>query len=208
MLKDNLGKVLFIDEAYSLLNDSRDPYGLDALNTLNLFMSENPNGIVVIFAGYKDLLENGIFKAQPGLPRRCMWHFECDGYNGSQLSDIFIRQLEGEGWASDDEGATRSIIEENLEIFPSYGGDTERLCFFSQLESSRDEFVSSTGESSNKLTVDHIKKGIERLRRNNLHRNESSKSQTNPTTSDLLEGFKHMLNNKKQYTKDDLSTSG
>ena len=40
LLNDSLGKVLFIDEAYSLVNDEKDSFGREALTVLNRFMSE------------------------------------------------------------------------------------------------------------------------------------------------------------------------
>ena len=90
LLEANMGKVLFIDEAYSLLNDARDSYGFECINTLNLFLSENPDKIVVILAGYKDQMKSSIFAAQPGLERRMMWNISCDPYNGEELSLIHI----------------------------------------------------------------------------------------------------------------------
>jgi hypothetical protein len=178
---------VFIDEAYSLLNDSRDPYGLEALTTLNLFMSENPESIVVIFAGYEDLLQNGIFKAQPGLPRRCMWQFKCEGYNGPQLASIFYRQLEKEGWDVVNRKAVTKLITKNLDLFPSFGGDTERLSFFSQLEASRETFLSTKNTAHigiRTLTIEQIKRGLERLKENNIHKVDPKPNYadlTNPT---------------------------
>jgi uncharacterized membrane protein len=212
LLMANLGKVVFIDEAYSLLNDSRDPFGLEALSTLTLFMSENPNGIVVILAGYKDLMQNGIFKEQPGLPRRCMWHFECDPYTGSQLSKIFLNQLSLDGWSVDNKDEVVSLIEQNSDLFPSYGGDTERLCSFSQLESSRDEFLSyssslpsissmssmsSSNGQSKTLTVAQIQRGMERLKTNNIHK-DSTSSTTDEEQKGILEGLKNILSTQQQ----------
>ena len=52
--------MLFVDEAYSLYNGSNfspDMYGMECLTTINLYMSENPTKVIVIFAGYKDLLD-------------------------------------------------------------------------------------------------------------------------------------------------------
>jgi DNA polymerase III delta prime subunit len=195
LLHANLGKVIFIDEAYSLLNGDRDQYGMEALTALNLFMSEYPDSIAVIFAGYKDLMKYGIFKAQPGLPRRCMWHFECAGYTGDQLSDIFLRQVYKDGWKirKSDYLNIKELISSNKDIFPSYGGDTERLLFFSQLEASRNNMMSnnnshqiySDGDSDassnttenrikqhNKvLMYEHIQHGLKRLQENNISEN-------------------------------------
>ena len=54
LLEESRGKVLFIDEAYNLVTDERDSFGKVALTALNKFMSENPDEIIVIFAGYHD----------------------------------------------------------------------------------------------------------------------------------------------------------
>ena len=150
LLYSNLGKVVFVDEAYSLINGDRDQFGMEALTTLNLFMSEHPDSIAIIFAGYKNLMKNGIFRIQPGLPRRFMWHFKCKGYDGNQLSDIFLRQVYSEGWKirKSDYPRIRKLICDNTDIFTSYGGDTERLLFFSQLEASRTNMMRSSNSFS------------------------------------------------------------
>ena len=162
LLYSNLGKVLFIDEAYSLVHGDRDPFGMEALTTLNLFMSEHPDSIAIIFAGYKNLMKNGIFRIQPGLSRRCMWHFKCKGYDGNQLADIFLRQVYSEGWKirKSDYPQIRQLICDNTDIFTSYGGDTERLLFFSQLEASRTNMMRSSNSfsrySSSNYTTDSM----------------------------------------------------
>ena len=61
LLEENLGKVLFVDEAYSLINGPHDEFGMEALTSLNLFLSQHSKEIIVIFAGYKDLLQTGVY---------------------------------------------------------------------------------------------------------------------------------------------------
>ena len=175
LLYSNLGKVIFIDEAYSLINGERDPFGMEALTTLNLFMSEHADSIAVIFAGYKDIMKHGIFRIQPGLPRRCMWHFECTGYDGNQLVDIFLRQVYTEGWAirKSDYGRIRQLICDNEDMFKSYGGDTERLLFFSQLEASRTNMMRSTRSSCSNSST----------RSNNSTRSNGSNNSTRSNNS-------------------------
>ena len=179
LLNKYRGKVLFIDEAYSLLNDSRDPFGLEALTTLNQFMSENPNDIVIIFAGYKDKMQSGIFSIQPGLPRRCMWHFECDGYNGAELYSIFKSQLAIDGWEVEEDPRIEKIFLNNERCFPSFGGDTERLCFFAKLESNREAFHNN-GEMNHTLTYKQVVKGLNMLKQNNIQHDAQ------PSTDDQL----------------------
>ena len=180
LLEANIGKVLFIDEAYSLLNDPRDAYGYECLNTLNLFLSENPDKIVVIFAGYKEQMEASIFAAQPGLKRRAMWSFNCDVYSGEELADIFFLQSEKDGWeiSSDDKMKIKRMIIRNESTFKNYGGDTYRLVYLSSLEASRnnlnsisDTFLSSV-ETNNVsktkiLTFKDVEKGLVTLKENN-----------------------------------------
>lgn len=170
LLMDNIGKVLFIDEAYSLLNENTDPYGMEAITTLNLFMSENPDKIVIIIAGYKDLLQKGLFKHQPGLVRRCMWHFECDGYTPSELFKIFRLQVQRNNKKISDPAKTLDLIVSNANVFTSYAGDTEKLFFYSQLEATRDKFSNkqSSGEP-NEITPKHIEIGIQKLKENNIN---------------------------------------
>jgi len=169
LLDANCGKVLFIDEAYSLINDARDPFGLEALTTLNQFMSEHPDEIIIIFAGYKDKMQEGIFSIQPGLPRRCMWHFECSGYSGLELYQIFCCQLQTEGWyiPESDQRGIGELIMSNKELFPNFGGDTERLSFFSKLESTNAAF--HRGDLTNRcLFLEDVEKGIKLLSNNNI----------------------------------------
>ena len=179
LLEANIGKVLFIDEAYSLLNDARDAYGFECLNTLNLFLSENPDKIVVIFAGYKEQMKNSIFAAQPGLFRRCMWSFDCDPYNGDELADIFFLQAEKDGWiiSKSDRVKIKRLIMSNEKAFKSFGGDTSRLVYLSSLEASRsnltsisDTFLSTCEESVKQkiLTYKDVEKGVMSLKENKI----------------------------------------
>ena len=203
LLTRNLGKVLFVDEAYSLLNDSRDSFGHEALTAINLFMSEHPGEIVLVFAGYKDKMKNGIFRAQPGLPRRCMWHFECDGYSGDELCEIFMRQATRDGWRLSDEYEICDIIRKSTDIFKSYGGDTERLLFFSKLQASKNNFLTNSSNSSKEgctLTPHDISTGIQQLLQNNITSEQYDTSNvSNMDKTDLTKVLERALNKDLSY---------
>lgn len=137
-LKD--GKVLFIDEAYSIVIDEKDSFGHEALNEINRFMSENPE-LIVIFAGYKDKMEDTLFKYQPGFKRRCTWVFEISKYTGEMLASIFLKQLNKENWSY--EGEKKYLIkffDEKLKHFDAFGGDTIRLVLYCKLKYSELKF--------------------------------------------------------------------
>lgn len=146
LLQSCIGGVLFIDEAYSLINSDNDSFGMEALTELNKFMSEHPNEIIVIFAGYKDLLDLTIFKAQPGLRRRCSWIFEIDSYTPIGLSYIFKRQLSLYNWSIHPQIDLVSFFTQNLDKFSNFGGDTHRLVFYCKLYHMHHRFVILTDE--------------------------------------------------------------
>jgi hypothetical protein len=177
LLEANLGKVVFVDEAYSLINGPHDEFGMEALTTINLFLSQHPNEIIIIFAGYKDLLDDGPYAVQPGLKRRFMWQFNCSGYTTDQLYEIFKMQLGNKGWAISNEKEAKEIFKQNRDAFQAFGGDTEKAAFFSELEHSREFMENEKGLRMNVLEPIHIRKGIQKLRENSI---ESSEESTNP----------------------------
>lgn len=192
LLEDNLGKVLFVDEAYSLYQSREDSFGAEVLNTINLFMSEHPNEIIIIFAGYKDLLQEGPFKIQPGLNRRFMWQFECEGYDHKELYDIFKLKLDRKKWTIDDEENTKKLFKQHEDKFKNQGGDVERLLFFSSLEHA-DEYLENQEIGLKNLKVNHIQRGIEQLVKNSV-----SDTRDESKTSDPYADYMSMFKNKKK----------
>ena len=142
LLKSNLGKVLFIDEAYSLVNSDRDSYGMEALTVINQFMTEHPHDIIIILAGYKDMIEKNIFETQPGLKRRFTWIFEVNGYTPSGLADIFRTQITDSGWQISDSVDLNEFFGCSKDSFPSFGGDTVKLAFYCKLAFANSSFTS------------------------------------------------------------------
>ena len=128
VLEKAAGGVLFIDEAYSLYTSERDAYGEECLTVINEFMSLRSDEIIIIFAGYKDLLLNSIFKVQPGLKRRCMWFFDIPKYTQDALAKIWINQLGYYGWLLDKEVDVHHIFKKYNQVLQN-PGDTEKLVF-------------------------------------------------------------------------------
>lgn len=186
LLNDNLGKVLFVDEAYSLVSGSFDTFGIEVVNTITQFLSEHPGEIIIIFAGYENLIQRNLFSVQPGLCRRFMWQFECPGYNYSELLEIFSHQLAQKGWSLSDYKATKRLFRRNKDLFPNYGGDTEKLAFFSELEHSQDisrQISIYDGKNwgnnmfagtPNQLSSTHIRRGLRNLRKNNIKKSQNN----------------------------------
>lgn len=85
--KEAKGGVLFIDEAYSLLDDRAGSYGDEAINTIVQEMENHREKLVVIFAGYPEKMEEFIQK-NPGLRSRIAFHVSFPDYNELELCQI------------------------------------------------------------------------------------------------------------------------
>ena len=106
-----MGGVLFIDEAYALSNDEQDTYGKEAIETILKAMEDNRDKLVVIVAGYTDLMHKFI-DSNPGLKSRFNKYFEFPDYTGEELVKIFERLCKQNGYKTDDD--VKKKIEEKF----------------------------------------------------------------------------------------------
>lgn len=92
-VKDAMGSILFIDEAYSLYggDDKRD-YGYEAIDTLVRVMENKRSDIVIIMAGYPQEMED-MLKMNSGLRGRIPFKIEFPDYNASELLKIFLKVM-------------------------------------------------------------------------------------------------------------------
>ena len=87
MINKALGGVLFIDEAYAL-SQKDDPFGQEAIDTLLKAMEDHRDDLVVIVAGYTDLMKDFI-NSNPGLKSRFNKYIEFPDYSIDELCAIF-----------------------------------------------------------------------------------------------------------------------
>ncbi len=85
--KEAQGSVLFIDEAYSLVDDRDGSFGDEAINTIVQEMENHRDDVVVIFAGYPDKME-GFLQKNPGLRSRIAYHVPFSDYDTESLCEI------------------------------------------------------------------------------------------------------------------------
>lgn len=81
------GGVLFIDEAYALLDDKEGMYGDEAINTIVQEMENRRNDTIVIFAGYPKEME-AFLARNPGLKSRIAFHVPFEDYSPQELVEI------------------------------------------------------------------------------------------------------------------------
>ena len=118
-----LGGVLFIDEAYALATqENANDFGREAIETLLKGMEDHRSDLIVIVAGYTELMGR-FLHANPGLESRFNKYFYFDDYNGEELMEIFRSMCKKNGYTLDKEGEQyaaelfRTLYEERDENF-------------------------------------------------------------------------------------------
>ena len=102
ILKKAMGGVLFIDEAYYLYRPENErDYGQEAIEILLQVMENNRDDLVVIFAGYKDRMDN-FFSSNPGMNSRVAHHIDFPDYQPTELQQIARLMLDSMQYRFDD----------------------------------------------------------------------------------------------------------
>lgn len=93
-IKEAMGGILFIDEAYSLsASKGENDFGEEAIDTILKAMEDHRDVFIVIVAGYPQLM-NDFLHSNPGLESRFNKHLFFDDYKPQELFDIFVSMEE------------------------------------------------------------------------------------------------------------------
>jgi hypothetical protein len=98
ILRQGIGNVVFIDEAYSFAGEKKpghgyDQFGLEFLNALTDFLMEHQGLLCVVAAGYKKEMDTQFLEANPGLDRRFINKINLERYPTSYLKIEFNKNL-------------------------------------------------------------------------------------------------------------------
>ena len=91
VIEKAMGGVLFIDEAYALNGKSENDFGQEAIDTILKAMEDHRDDLVVIVAGYTELMDRFIH-SNPGLESRFNRFLEFEDYTTEQMVAIFKMQ--------------------------------------------------------------------------------------------------------------------
>ena len=113
-IRDAAGGVLFIDEAYSLLEDKEGGYGDEAIAALVQEL-DNCRDVIVIFAGYPDKMAEFLSR-NPGLRSRIPFVVRFPDYSCEELLKIARHIAQRGGFRLDPgaESAIESIVKRDL----------------------------------------------------------------------------------------------
>ena len=162
VIKDSLGGVLFIDEAYSLGNtEKRDSFSKECIDTLCEALSDHKDNLMVIIAGYEADLNDCFFNYNQGLNSRFTWRFKIDNYSATDLHDIFLKKINDCGWSLlSDNLIDVKWFDKNKDSFKFYGRDIETLFAKTKIAHSRRVFCLDASVKK-KLTLEDINKGLD-----------------------------------------------
>ena len=99
--KEAEGGILFIDEAYALI-DEGGSFGEEAINTIVEEMELNREKTIVIFAGYPDKMEH-FLKMNQGLRSRIAFHIDFPDYNENELMLILNKMMMDKNYIMDND---------------------------------------------------------------------------------------------------------
>ena len=159
VIKECLGGVLFIDEAYALgSTDKRDSFSKECIDTLCEALSNHKSNLMVIIAGYENDLNECFFSANPGLNSRFTWRYKIDDYTPAQLAKIYEKKVLDCGWQLHDP-VRLQWFEDNMEYFKCYGRDMETLLSRAKIAHGRRIFGSSD-DKKRRLTHADLERGM------------------------------------------------
>lgn len=114
-----LDGVLFIDEAYSLVQGGGNDYGHEAISTLLKRMEDDRDRLIVILAGYSDDMKRFI-DSNPGLQSRFNRHIHFADYTADELKQIFLLNVEKNQYKLNEEG--NALLSEILNFAVEHKG--------------------------------------------------------------------------------------
>lgn len=130
MLEHANGGVLFIDEAYALVQGENDSFGHESVATILKYMEDHRDSIVIIFAGYQKEMSD-FLDSNSGIRSRIGYTFKFDDYTSDELVDIYKKKLAETGLKIIDGDALINIYKlmEHFRTLPNFGNGrfAERL---------------------------------------------------------------------------------
>jgi probable Rubsico expression protein CbbX len=118
VLKRAMGGVLFIDEAYYLYKpDNERDYGSEAIEILLQVMENQRDDLVIIFAGYKERMDE-FYESNPGLSSRVANHIDFPDYSPEELLIIAKQMVDEQQYRLTEESC--SVLLDYIKIRKEY----------------------------------------------------------------------------------------
>lgn len=130
-----MGGILFIDEAYTLVYDNEGDFGQEAVDTLLKIMEDRRDELIVIVAGYPDLMEK-FLDSNPGLRSRFNKYIHFEDYSDEELLSIFKTYVDEQDYTLEegiDENVLSAIAAIREKAGENFGNAREIRNFFEKV---------------------------------------------------------------------------
>jgi Holliday junction resolvasome RuvABC ATP-dependent DNA helicase subunit len=142
-----LGGVLFIDEAYTLTNQSRGngpDFGREAVETLMKLMEDHRDQLVVIVAGYSEQMDQ-FLSSNPGMASRFSRTIEFPNYSVDELVTIVTGMCRAHAY---------ELTDDAIEALTRYFEDTPKGATFGNGRVARKVFEEMVNNQASRLASD------------------------------------------------------
>ena len=120
VVEEALGGILFVDEAYTLtVGKGEGDFGQEAVDTLLKAMEDHRQDLIVIVAGYSDLMDQ-FLESNPGLRSRFSNFILFEDYTAEEMMEIFKNNLKSQDYKLSKEAEKKAakMMKERVENKP------------------------------------------------------------------------------------------
>lgn len=153
-VKQAMGGVLFIDEAYALCRDDGDSFGHEAVDELIAQIENNKDSMMVILAGYKKEMAD-FLKTNPGFSSRIRTTIDFEDYNTEEMAEIFSYMVAKDEMRLEEDAkeAVLGMIEERAKT-PDFGNARGVRNLFEEVKEAMNQRIQEMLQSGERLTKD------------------------------------------------------
>ena len=168
VIKESLGGVLFIDEAYALGNsEKKDIFAKECIDTLCESLSNNKDDLMVIIAGYEKELKECFFNHNIGLDSRFTWRYKIEEYTPDDLYKIFLKKVNDIGWEIEENSKINvEWFKKKKDYFKFFGRDIETILAKTKIAHGKRIFCKPEN-NKRKINLVDLEKGFELYLKNN-----------------------------------------
>lgn len=120
---NNYGGVIFVDEIYTLRQGERDEAGNEAVDTIVKLTEDYKGEVLLIGAGYEDLIRRRILLSNAGFSSRFPYKWRLPNYSAQQLLNIIQRPVVPGNF-----GSRFDLFGPRVDaVHPTFVGDTKKI---------------------------------------------------------------------------------
>ena len=152
---------MFIDEAYTLNKEGKD-FGQEAIDTILKAMEDHRDNLIVIVAGYSNLMDDFI-ESNPGLKSRFTSYIHFPDYNADELKSILRGMCQKNGLELSEDAGTKAdeYIDQMVKYKDeNFGNGRDVRNFFEKILGKQASRVAASGEFSEEAFVKLVAEDI------------------------------------------------